>query len=503
MTTRILVLVFLVACAGSRPFSHTDVMWRDPDMAPFSPKPARYSSPEVWNTIDNTALRPLVDALAVRRTRSAPNVNALDEVPDSSWFTNRIDTLASDPRAFARGPCTDDLPDAAGPWTVIGGKPDGANPGFIVRHASGKKYLFKIDGAQGERASTADVIGSRIYYAAGYNAPCNEVIYIQPRTVSLAKDAKVEDFVGDKVQFTQKMLDDAFSRGLRDSDGAVRGGLSLMLDGVLGPWKDFGTREDDPNDVIPHEDRRDLRGSYVFGAWLGHYDAREQNTLDTWVETAGAGYIRHYMLDFGDCLGSMSGWPRVSNRRGHAYEIDWSLAFVELVTFGAIDREWRHARTPSRTFGYFDAEHFVPDHYRTAYPFGPYARLTEGDAAWATRILARMSPALIREVIAEARLSDPRDAAELEKTLLGRRDKLLRRYLGSPLANPRIDESRVCATDLRVVAGIEHAEIDRCAAIPSSATDQIVEVKARGAASLRVHVFRDGSAFRIAGIERP
>jgi hypothetical protein len=509
MITKIalLVLPFAVACAQPRPFPHADVMARDPDMVPFSPKPAKYESPQVWNTIDNTVFEPLVGALALRRTPRAINVNALDEVPDSSWFTNRLDALVDDPHAFARGPCIDEPPlAAAGPWTVIGGKPNGANPGFMVRHASGKKYLFKLDGVSGERPSAADVIGSRIYYAAGYNAPCNEIVYLDPATLTLSPDAMAEDFVGDKVHFTREMLDTALAKGLRNKDGRIRGGLSLLLPRPLGPWKDFGTRADDPNDVIRHEDRRDLRASYVFGAWLAHYDAREQNSLDTWVETSpGAGFIKHFMLDFGDCLGSMSNWRRVSGRRGHAYELDVPLALAELVTLGAIDRPWRHAQPVSRTFGNFTAENLEPDNYRTAYPYGPYTRMTEADAAWGARLLARMTPDLIHAVIAEAHLSDPADSAELERTLLGRRDKLLRRYLGrlSPLARPRLDErGRLCLIDVRVEAGVTPGPADVCVAIPQRDGDQVLEVRANGTAPVRVHVYRVGGAFRIIGLER-
>ena len=503
-------------------------------MVPFAPRPKNYKSPEIWNSVDNTLFEPLVEVLGVDRVDRAPNVNALDEVPDSSWFANRIDGLVSDPAAFARGPCTDAAPDPAGPWTVIGGKPNGANPGFMVKHASGQKFLFKLDGGvQGERASAADVIGSRVYYAAGYHGPCNRIAYLDPKTLTVSPTAKAEDFIGDEIPFTQTMLDEALAKGIRRSDGAVRGGLSHLLDGSpLGPWKDWGTRADDPNDVIPHEDRRELRGSYIIGAWLGHYDAREQNSLDMWVETAGGlGYVKHYMLDFGDCLGSGSSWARVTSRRGLAYEIDWPVALVELVTFGFIDRPWRDPKTSPAgpTLGTFTAEAFTADNYRTAYRYGPYTRVTEADGAWGARILARMSPALIRAVIGEAQLSDPAIAAELERTLLGRRAKLLRRYLTrlSPLARPHIDaRGQLCLVDTRREAGIEVTPVrarvntpdgtpallvasdivtgETCVDVPIPADGQssIVEMQAAGTRSIRVHLYAADEKLRVGGLER-
>ncbi|MEO7096737.1 MAG: hypothetical protein ABI175_25995 [Polyangiales bacterium] len=534
-TRRILALTLLSACgAALRPFPRSEPMRADADMVPFAPKPTKYKSPEIWNTVDNTLFEPLVKVLAVDRVPRALNVNAFDEVPDSSWFTNRIDTLVRDPDAFVRGPCTAPTPDAAGPWTVIGGKPNGANPGFMVKHASGQTFLFKLDGGtQGERASTADVIGSRIYYAAGYNAPCNRIAYIDPATFVLSPKAKAENFVGDEIPFTQQMLEAALAKGIRSPEGRIRGGLSQLLDGKpLGPWKDWGTRADDPNDVIAHEERRELRGSYVFGAWLGHYDAREQNSLDMWIETTGGlGYVKHYMLDFGDCLGSGSAWARVTSRRGHAYELDWPVAFVEIVTLGLLDRPWRDPQesTAGPTLGTFTPEVFTADGYRTAYRYGPYTRVTEADGAWGARILAQISPALIRALVADAYLSDPAVATELERSLLGRRAKLLRRYLTglSPLARPHIDDhGQLCMVDARRDGGLAVSAVqarvlspdgtpalsvvtdvvagETCVDVPVPGGDEVtvVEIQAVGTRPVRVHLYASDAKLRIAGIER-
>jgi len=47
---------------------------------------------------------------------------------------------------------------------------------------------------------------------------------------------------------------------------------------VVGPFSYRETRSDDPNDTIPHQDRRVLRGLGVFAAWLNHHDTRSINT---------------------------------------------------------------------------------------------------------------------------------------------------------------------------------------------------------------------------------
>src|SRR5262245_34005123 len=61
----------------------------------------------------------------------AGNINTIDEVPDSSWFTNRIGARPLTADDISRGPNTGTGP-APGRWTVIGAKLGGAAPGFRV-----------------------------------------------------------------------------------------------------------------------------------------------------------------------------------------------------------------------------------------------------------------------------------------------------------------------------------------------------------------------------------
>ncbi|MBM3811326.1 MAG: hypothetical protein FJW20_06785 [Acidimicrobiia bacterium] len=68
-------------------------------------------------------------------------------------------------------------------------------------------------------------------------------------------------------------------------DDKYRGGASLYLPGKpLGPFKYYGTRRDDPNDVTPHEHRRDLRGLSVFCAWLGSKRSSEDWIADSLIK---------------------------------------------------------------------------------------------------------------------------------------------------------------------------------------------------------------------------
>ena len=85
----------------------------------------------------------------------------------------------------------------------------------------------------------------------------------------------------------------------KDEQDRYRAVASAQITGKpLGPFRYFGTRKDDANDLTPHEHRRDLRGLSVFCAWLAHDDSRSINTFDVLVADRGAQYVRHYLLDF-------------------------------------------------------------------------------------------------------------------------------------------------------------------------------------------------------------
>src|ERR1700690_3342431 len=78
-----------ISCAGEvvRRFPLRDPLWVDPDTSPIANQPAKRERAEYSYMIDQTLLRPLSQTLAVAIAGEAPNVNSLDEVPNSSWFT--------------------------------------------------------------------------------------------------------------------------------------------------------------------------------------------------------------------------------------------------------------------------------------------------------------------------------------------------------------------------------------------------------------------------------
>jgi hypothetical protein len=463
-------VLFLVAlqssCGGAqRPFPDRPPMWSDPDQAAFSPKPEEYWSPFGWDAADHTIFRPISRFFAVDPAGEATNVNALDEVPDSSWFANRIGRFGMTPEQVERGACNAPLLAPVGPWTVKGAKPNGANPGFIIKAADGRRYLLKFDGTlQGERATTADVLGSRIYHAIGYHAPCNSVVFFDKSILTIDPEATSENSAGHEVPLTWKDINKVLAKAYRLPDGRYRASGSLFLPGMpIGPWTYQGTRDDDPNDVVPHEDRRELRGGYVLASWLNHFDTREQNTLAIWVERPdGKGHVRHYMLDFGDCLGSLWDQEGISRRLGHAYYLDIPYLAQDAITLGLVSHPWEDPQfgVTGPVLGYFGVERFVPDQYRTGYPNPAFIRASERDSAWMARIIADFDHEHLKAALAPARVQDELTRSEILRILQGRRTKLLRRWLSrvSPVSHPRVElaqgDKQLCLRDLAVSSGV-------------------------------------------------
>lgn len=436
----------------------------DADQLHVAQKPELYYSGMFTDAVDQTSWQPTRKALSVDVPGPAVNVNSLDEVPDSSWFTNRIGSRPLTPEEAARGSCPDVMLDPAGPWTVKAAKPDGVNPGFMIEGDDGRYYMLKFDGhSQPERASTADVFGSRVYHAAGYNAPCNSVVYFDPAILEIDPEAATENSVGRKRPMTTEDLDQVLAAGIAMPDGTLRGLASQFVTGKpIGPWRYQGTRKDDPNDVVRHEDRRDIRGARLVAAWLNHFDAREQNTLDTWVTVEGRSFVRHHYIDFGDSLGWDFMSEEFARRHGLAYYLDIGLLMADSLTFGGIKRPYEDVELSELmpSFGYFDVDHFDPQRWKTGFPNVAFTRMLPEDGAWMARILARFTDEHVRVMLDEARLSDAVQDAELYRILLGRRDRLLQVYLTqrSPLTGftTRVDDGmpHVCFEDLAITAGV-------------------------------------------------
>ena len=188
-------------------------------------------------------------------------------------------------------------------------------------------------------------------------------------------------------------------------------------------------------------------------AWLAHFDSREQNTLDVFLpleksKPNGPGFVRHYIIDLGDCFGSRWASDAISRRLNHAYMLDFGYLAEDFVTLGIAGRPWDRARDAG-LFGYFSARDFDPELWRGEYPNPAFSRMTEGDAAWMARLLARFDEPLVRAAVAVGKY-DAVNERYLAETLIARRTAILKRYLNrlSPIADVVATRSGLCGTDL-------------------------------------------------------
>jgi hypothetical protein len=441
------LLLSLVACSTApRRFALRDPVWVDNDKNHVPEPPDDYWSGLLADGADQMVFRPLADLPRFRLPEEAANANAIDEVANSAWFQNRIGFFDITPEQAALGQCgatPPTLDPEKGPWTVFAAKPNGAKPGFFVKAPDGTRYLLKFDGIrQAPRGTAADVIGSKIYWTAGYHTVCNTIVYFDQKILEIDPKATAENEYGEKNPITQADIEKALSKGFRLKDGRLRGSISKFVTGKpLGPFTYEGTRGDDPNDVIPHQDRRELRGSYVFAAWTNHFDAREQNSFDVWTKEGDREYIKHYIIDWGDIFGSR--WPhdQISRRLGRSYYFDWEHVFVDLVTLGTLPRTWNQAdRAEEEIYGYFDVDAFDPERYRPGYPNLAFDRRTARDVMWGVRILARFTPEHVAAMVKTGKFPDPRQEEFLVKRLLERQKKIIATFATkyAPLTNFKI-----------------------------------------------------------------
>ncbi len=360
----------------------------------------------------------------------ALDINTLDEVPDSSWFTNRIGRRAMTVAEVVRGPDSVAGP-APGAWLVTGRPSAGITPKFTIRDARGDTYLIKLDPpAFPELASAAEVIATKIFYAIGYHVAEDYLIDLDPSQLEIEPGATFLFDSGTWLSMRQADLAHWLRDQPRNPDGTIRAVASRYIAGTpVGQFRYYGTRGDDPNDLYPHERRRPLRALRVFAAWLSHNDTKALNSFDAYVEDNGRRYVRHYLLDFGATLGS--GSTHVKRRRaGYEYYVEPDKIVGGILTFGLRRREWMKVDYPDYpSVGRYEADFFEPWKWKPHYPNPAFDRMDAADAFWAARIVARFTDDMIRAIVAEGRLSDPDAAAYLTDVIIRRRDKVVHYWI--------------------------------------------------------------------------
>jgi hypothetical protein len=469
---RLLTVVFLGGCAPVR-FVDRAPVWVDHDDKPIALPKERALAIDWWGMRDAVFL-PIDHALHLDYGFEAVNVNALDEVPESSWF--------HDPRHTGHGlrpapigsremelgaAAADDMP--VPPITITSAKILGATPGFVARDARGVKYLFKLDPpGRPLFATSVEVVVSRLAWACGWRVPAEMMIKLPRAAIGISPTAKSVDGNGKSIPFTHADLSRLLF-GRTDNTDQLWVLASRWLPGrSIGPFQYFGQRRDDPNDRFAHENRRDVRGFGVFAAWVNDIDTLENNTLDMYEGSPGRGHIVHYQQDVGGAFGVWSGdssaSPTMRPWMGHASYLEFGHMFGSLFSFGgwrsywledSFVKDYERRAMWSRELGAFDADHFDPRKWKANLPNPAFVRQTKRDRYWAAKRIALIDDRELHAAI-EAGRYPPLVARKLFEILAKRRELLLRAYLGDLAALDyfHVENGRLCFDDLWLRAGL-------------------------------------------------
>ena len=432
-------------------FYPDDPIARAPESQDAS-KAAPYEPSQMYELLYNLFVNSGHEASGLR----AKNINTIDEVPDSSWFTNRVGSKPVSIEDLVRGPNVGKPPDPS-KWVLIREKTAGAHPGFTATDANGETWFLEFDSHDyPEGPTSAVVMATKIFWGLGYNQVESFITTFDPRKTTIDPKATVRRPSGTRTRFTQDDMNVILERVKRNPDGSYRAVAGRLLPGkILGPYLYAGTRPDDPNDLVPHEHRRELRALRVFGAWTSLTDLKAANSLDTLITENGRTIVKHYLQDVGSTFGMSN--ARYEWDLGYEYFYEGPPSRKRLFTLGFGLSPWQTAdyiEYPS--VGKFEGKVFDPRKWRPQTPTTAYMEMRDDDAFWAARRVAAFTDEMIRAVVHTGQFSDPAAEKYLADVLIQRREKIKNAYLTAvnPIVNPALDAKGLTIENAAVTGGV-------------------------------------------------
>lgn len=432
-------LAITAGCAGSPHWSLESPPATADDMRGLSSDPKERDPSLYWDAVHQSSFYLIEHSLDLPRQyrkltgrmHEAVNADVFGNVPNSSWFTNRHGQAKLSRAELKRGPNRIDGPDMSGPWVITRAKTEGVTPGFFIKDAKGETFVIKFDPTMHpELATGAEMVSTKFFHALGYHVPENYLVTFDPAKLAIKEGLEYKDSHGKRHAFTPELLEEVLTKVALRPDGKIRAIASRLLPGKpVGPFSYKGRRKDDPNDLIPHEHRRELRGLKVFAQLVNHFDTKDHNTLDVLVEEDGRRFVRHYLIDFGSTLGSDGDEPK-STYKGYAYVLDLEQAMASLFTLGLRRWSWEDADPEGipRAIGYFEADLFDPPGWKPLHGNPAFDNMTYADAAWACKILSDFTKDDLLACVETAEYADPEATRYLAEALWVRREKILAYY---------------------------------------------------------------------------
>src|SRR5215204_4656770 len=246
----LLLAVCVIALLGTRaPLSGSNPRFYDDDPLGVEPETQNASAVKdrdidlVSDVLLNLFTKPGDPTPDVR----ARDVNTSDEVPDSSWFTNRIYARPVSIAELTTGPNTSAGP-APGAWTVIRPKTSGFAPGFTVRDSAGEVWFLTLDAAGSPRAASGAIaVATRLFWALGYHQVESHLSVLHPETLTIGERVQYKVRPGRTRPFTMDDVQAVLRRAARNADGSYRVLAARQLPGkIVGGFRYHGTRSDDP-----------------------------------------------------------------------------------------------------------------------------------------------------------------------------------------------------------------------------------------------------------------
>ena len=472
---KLISLAVLAACSSSAPipsvrFANVPPVEVVNDRRHVAKEPKPREFVRFLYNFDGQVMRPMTRMFDLERRKRALGVNALDEVPNSTWFTNRIGVREVTVDEIKNPPGAIGSPEDHKPWTVVSSKVGGMTLGFIMKDARGEKFLLKFDpNGHPEAETSSHIIGGRLLRAFGYNITDDYVVYITKDDLKLAPDAVIKTLAGKKKPLTKEIFERSLETVDKAPDGTMRVMTSHYLDGKpLGGHVAEGTRPDDPNDLIPHEMRRDLRGTYAVFSWLDHNDLHEGQMVDLFVKDAAdpkRQYVKHYFIDFGISLG-FAATKNKEPRFGHEWLLDPRRMFKNLVTFGVFEADYADRRRPLlRGVSHYEVDSYEPGAWKAHTPaYRPVYAADRFDKFWASKIIIKFTREHIRAAVESARLTDPRSVEWLTDAIIARQRKTAKYWFErvNPLdqfaTGDKSEPRRLCFKDLSIAHAFASAK---------------------------------------------
>jgi hypothetical protein len=387
----------------------------------------------------------------------AKNLSTIEEVPDSSWFTNRVGARTLTIDELVRGPLAGPPPDPSR-WVIFREKTSGAHPGVTARDANGETWFVEFDPSYYPDGATAAVtMATKFFWALGYNQVETFLTTFDPKRAEFDPGATIRRPNGKRTPFTRDDLNQILERSARRPDGTYRVVAGRMLPGkILGNFRFEGTRPDDPNDLVPHEYRRELRALAVFGAWTNLVDLKAFNTLDSLVEENGRSIVKHWLQDVGSTFGMSNDlyeWDL-----GWEHFIEKGSSVRRLLSFGLAVSPWQTVQYVERpSIGKFEGDRFDPRTWQPQFLTTAYMELRDDDAFWAALRVGAFTDEMIRAIIHTGEFRDAAAEKAVADIMIKRRNKILEVYLPAvnPIVSVRMDaEGRVTFDNAAVSADV-------------------------------------------------